>query len=197
MKTRNLVVGLAVVGALAAAIPAVAATHQGQQGRADAAASHDSRGKRRPHVRPPERDARSAVAIPSAPFTADPLTTAAAAELARNGSVVLPISFSGPGTVVAGGEAAVGTATETAIGTGPEGRSENIQVPSDYTPAIQPASVTATTAGTAYLTISLTAWAKSQLAGGHDVDVFLSLDPVQGPSESVPGLAMLVELPGS
>ncbi|HKZ14715.1 MAG TPA: hypothetical protein VJL81_12815 [Solirubrobacterales bacterium] len=196
MKTKKLVAGLAVAGALAAAIPAVAATHPGPQGRASSAAVKDSAARHRRHPRVAKREASSA-AITSAPFTAESLSAAARAELARSGSTVLPISFSGPGTVLASGEAAVGTATETAIGTTPDGRAEPIQVPSEYTPAIRPASVTATAAGTADLTISLTPWAKSRLATGHDVDVFLSLEPAQGASESIPGLAMFVELPGS
>lgn len=195
MKTKNLVAGLAVTAALAAAIPAVAATHHAPRQRADSA-TQDSHARRRPRAEPADRQV-SSTATPTAPFMAESLTATAQAELVRSGSTVLPITFGGPGTVLATGEAAVGTATEDAIGTAPGGRSEAIQVPADYRAATRPASVTATAAGTADLTISLTAWAKAQLAAGHDVDVALSLEPSQGPSESVPGLAMFVELSGS
>jgi hypothetical protein len=174
MKTMKLkvAIGVAVVVALVAAVPALAATHHGRYRRASAE-------------------------IPSAPFTAGLPGAAAQAELARSGEVTLPITFSGPGTVLATGEAAVGTAITSAIGTGPEGRSRTIQVPSDYAPAIRPTSVTATAAGTADLTISLTAWARSELAAGNGVEVILSLEPSQGATETVPGLAMFVELSGS
>jgi hypothetical protein len=199
MKTRNLVVGLTVFAALAAAIPAFAATHHETGGLAAGGGSRSgsaSGARRDLHPHRGKREATSP-AIPAAPFTAESLTATAEAELARSGQVVLPISFGGPGTVLATGEAAVGMATTTAIGTTPDGHSETVEVPRDFRPAIQPASVTATAAGTSDLTISLTAWAKSELAAGHDVEVILSLSPAQGASGDVPSISMFLELPGS
>jgi hypothetical protein len=176
MKTKRFavcgVVGVAMVAALIGALPALAAHHGHGQRRAGEGGA-------------------------SAPFTVEELSPAATAELARTGQVTLPVAFGGPGTVVATGDAATGTVTVSADVTGPEGHSQKIEVPAEYVAAIRPTSVTVTRARTADLTLSLTAWAKSELAAGHPVEVILSLAPAGGATGTVPALGMFIGLHGS
>jgi hypothetical protein len=172
MKTKRIAVGVVVAVAVMAALPPLAA------------AQH------RRH----RRDGESA---PTAPFTVETIGAAKRAELVRTGQVTVPVIFAGPGTVLATGDTAVGTATTTATGTGPEGETQTFQVPSEFAPAIRPTSVTASAAGTEGLTLTLTPSARSELAEGRKLELLLSLEPFGGATETVPGLAMFVELQGS
>jgi hypothetical protein len=196
MKIKSLAFSLTAVAALAVAIPALAASHQGARPRGDSAAANDVGAHRAAHAKK-AKTARRAAAGPSAPFTATIPDAAAQAGLARSGSIVLPVSFNGPGTVTAEGESPVGSATSTVTGTAPDGHPVPITVPRDFAPAIDSTSVTATAAGTVGLKLTLTGWARSELAAGHDLEVYLMLSPSQGPSETVPGLGMVLQLPGS
>jgi hypothetical protein len=199
MKLKNLVFGLVAVAALVAAIPALAATHHAAGSPSHAASAKSQRGTHTPRAHHAHRGARASAdkVDLTAPFVAEFPDTAAQALFARTGSMSLPISFGSAGTVTATAESPVGTATETAYGTAPDGHTEAIQVPRDSTPAIESTSVTATAAGTSEISLQLTPWAKSQIAAGKDLTVYLSLEPAQGANESIPGQALILTLPGS
>ena len=189
MKIRQVSIGVAGVAVMAIAVPALASNHGGPRRRARTATERQAGHLSAHHSPEPKLDGVGA----RFRFTTPGLDAADAARLAQSGAIALPIDFSAPGTVRALGYAPVGTATETAIGTAPDGHSEEFSVPRDYAPVTVPASATATAAGVADLPLRLTDAAKRTLASGSDLRLSLMLRPSDGSA----ALAMMVRLPGS
>jgi hypothetical protein len=201
MKIRYVMLGLTALVALAVAVPALATTHSGQTAHRGAAPAHPKRGnaqakRKSTHARQtPAR--RSAGGAPS--FTVAYPTAAERAQLARTGSVTLPVIVEGSGGVPLGatgavsvtGEVPVGEETETAYGNGPEGTTVPMQVPKNFEPAIEPASVTVAGAGTVGVTLKLNASAKAALAAGERLQLDLDFSSPPAPA---PSLMMFVPL---
>jgi hypothetical protein len=81
-------------------------------------------------------------------------------QLAASGSITIPVDVSGPGTIRAVGDAAVGD---------------------DTIAATKPATATATRAGTVELTLTLTDAARARLAAGERLELMLQITASNSP----------------
>jgi hypothetical protein len=195
MKIRQMILGLAAIAALAVAVPALATTHSATDHHKAPDRGPAAAATAKPDDPPAAQPTPPAAAASSSSlsFSAPSLSAADGARLARTGSLTLPIAFTGAATVSATGDASVGSATTKVSGSGPGGYEGWIEVPSEYTPILEPASVTARGAETADLTLTLNSAARAKLASGRDLELVLRLDSDQAD----PTLAMFVRLPGS
>jgi hypothetical protein len=121
------------------------------------------------------------VTASEAVFRVAPITAADGARLVRTGSTTIRVKVGGPGTISAVGSVPVGTVKISVEGTAPDGSSRRIPVAKDYERATEPASVTTTHAGTARLTVTLTAAAKARLAHGAHADMTLAIRSTSSP----------------
>jgi hypothetical protein len=171
LKIRYLIPGLAAIVALAVAIPAFGRDQSPAPAPAPANSGHASHARRHAtkQAKAPARRHRAASSSSDETFgaTVAPLDSADKAQLAATGSVDLQVTVTGPAVVSEEGEVAVGDAKESTTGTGPDGSTVHIGVPSDYAQVFKPSSVVASAAGTVSLPIELTAQGKALLSRGE------------------------------
>jgi hypothetical protein len=137
--------------------------------------------------------------LTSLSFTVPYPTAAERAELAQTGSVTLPIPVGESGEVPLGADSKISVSSdvqaggemETGFAISPDGSSEEVQVPKNFERALEPASVVATQAGTAELTLTLTDTAKAKLAAGKHLQLFLFFN---SPPAQAPALDMFIPL---
>jgi hypothetical protein len=188
MKIRYPIIGSSAILALAIAVPALASNHAAHGARVAATPAHVKRAPK--HARkssaencsmPNSNPRTCALEASESPPETPGLTAADGARLAKTGSITLPVSVSDAGTISLNGEAPLGSETESATGTGPDGSSQQSQVPKNYQRIIEPVSVTVEHAGTVSLTLQLTASARAELAAGKKLQLGLSLSSSNSP----------------
>jgi hypothetical protein len=192
MKIRYLIGSLGAVLALAIAVPAMATTSTSRHVDKGAAAAHTKRHSK--HARKADRSSLTPLS-----FTVPYPTAAERSELAQTGSVTLPISvgesavvpLGADGKISVSGDVQAGGEMETGFAISPDGSSEEVQVPKNFERALEPASVVATQAGTAELTLTLTDTAKAKLAAGKHLQLFLIFN---SPPAQAPALDMFIPL---
>jgi hypothetical protein len=194
LKIRYLIPGLAAIVALAVAIPAFGRDQSPAPAPAPASSGHAGHASNHAvkHAKAPARHHRDAGAASGEAVkpTVAPLSAADRAQLSATGSVDLQVTVSGPATVLEEGEVAIGDAEESTTGTGPNGETWQIRVPSDYAQVFAPSSVVASQAGTISLPIELTAQGKALLSQGETFELGVAVT-TPGPN----GVSTYVQVP--